>query len=44
MSSDLRPSLTVQAKALVVEGGGVVGSFALAWLLINRIPGVGRVL
>lgn len=41
----LRPlPLPAEAKALVVAGGGVAGSFALAWLLINRVPWVGRVL
>jgi len=41
----LRPLLLpAEAKALLVAGGGVAGSFALAWLLINRVPGVGRIL
>jgi Acyltransferase family len=41
----LRPlPLPAEAKALVVAGGGVAGSFALAWLLIRRVPRVGRVL
>ena len=41
----LRPlPLPAEAKALVVAGGGVAGSFALAWLSIRRVPGVGRVL
>ncbi len=41
----LRPlPLPAEAKALVVAGGGVAGSFAMAWLLIHRVPGVGRVL
>ena len=31
-------------EALIVAGGGVAGSFALAWLLIKRVPAVGRVL
>lgn len=31
-------------KALVVAAGGVAGSFALAWLLIRRLPGAARVL
>jgi hypothetical protein len=41
----LRPlPLAAEVKALFVAGGGVAGSFALAWLLIKRVPGVGRVL
>jgi hypothetical protein len=41
----LRPlPLPAEVKALIVAGGGVVGSFALAWLLISRVPGVKRVL
>lgn len=41
----LRPlPLAAEAKALLVAAGGVVGSFVLAWLLIRRVPGVGRVL
>ncbi|GAB3250774.1 acyltransferase family protein [Nocardioides dilutus] len=36
--------LPAEAKALIVAAGGVAGSFALAWLLIKRVPGVGRVL
>lgn len=35
--------LPAEAKALLVAFGGVVGSFALAWLFIHRVPGVGRV-
>jgi hypothetical protein len=31
-----------EIKAVVVATGGVVGSFALAWLL-TRVPGVRRV-
>jgi hypothetical protein len=33
-----------EIKALVVAGGGVAGSFALAWLLISRVPVVARIL
>ena len=33
-----------EIKALLVAGGSVAGSFALAWLLIKRVPAVGRVL
>jgi hypothetical protein len=41
----LRPlPLPAEAKALLVAAGGVGGSFALAWLLITRVPGVGRAL
>jgi hypothetical protein len=41
----LRPiPLIAEVKALVVACGGVAGSFALAWLLISRIPGIPRVL
>jgi hypothetical protein len=41
----LRPlPLPAEAKALIVATGSVVGSFALAWLLISRVPGVRRVL
>ena len=41
----LRPlPLPAEIKALLVAGGGIVGSFALAWLLISRVPGVRRVL
>ena len=36
--------LPAEIKALLVAGGSVAGSFALAWLLIKRVPGVGRVL
>lgn len=40
----LRPLPAVaEVKALVVAVGGVVGSFALGWLLVRRTP-VGRVL
>jgi hypothetical protein len=40
----LRPlPLPAEAKALIVAGGGLVGSFALASLL-GRVPGVARVL
>jgi hypothetical protein len=39
----LRPlALAAEVKALIVAAGGVVGSFALAWLLIRRVPGVAR--
>jgi hypothetical protein len=33
-----------EVKALIVATGGVAGSFALAWLLINRVPVVSRIL
>jgi hypothetical protein len=31
-------------KALVVAIGGVAASFATAWLLIKKVPGLSRVL
>ena len=41
----LRPlPLPAEVKALIVAAGGVAGSFALAWLLISRVPGVRRIL
>jgi glucan biosynthesis protein C len=41
----LRPvPLPAELKALLVAAGGVVTSYWFAWLLINRVPGVGRVL
>jgi Acyltransferase family len=41
----LRPiPIVAEVKALVVAGGGVAGSFVLAWLLISRVPGIARVL
>jgi len=38
------PPLPAEVKALIVAGGGVAGSFALAWLLISRVPRVARIL
>jgi hypothetical protein len=41
----LRPvPLPAEVKALGVAAAGVVGAFALAWLLISRVRGVSRVL
>ncbi|MGH3462343.1 MAG: acyltransferase family protein [Kribbellaceae bacterium] len=41
----LRPvPLPAEVKALLVASGGVAGSFAIAWLLITRVPGLWRVL
>lgn len=41
----LRPvAVPAELKAVVVAGGGVAGSFMLAWLLIRRVPGVPRIL
>ena len=41
----LRPlPLPAEVKALIVAAGGVAGSFALAWLLVSRVPGVRRIL
>ena len=38
----LRPlPLPAEMKALIVAAGGVAGSFALAWLLVSRVPGSG---
>jgi hypothetical protein len=37
-------SLVAEIKALLVAVGSVAGSFALAWLLVTRVPGAGRVL
>lgn len=36
--------LPAEVKALIVACGGIAGSFALAWLLIRRAPGVARIL
>ncbi len=36
--------LPAEVKALLVATGGVSASFALAWLLITRIPGLSKVL
>jgi hypothetical protein len=36
--------LPAEVKALLVAAGGVSFSYALAWLLITWIPGLGRVL
>jgi len=36
--------VVAEVKALVVACGGVAGSFALAWLLISRVPAIARVL
>ena len=41
----LRPlPVPAEVKALVLATGGVAGSFALAWLVIRRVPYVGRIL
>jgi Acyltransferase family len=41
----LRPvPVVAEVKALVVAVGSVIGSFALSWLLVNRVPGLRRVL
>jgi hypothetical protein len=41
----LRPlPLPAEVKALIVAAGGVAGSFALAWLLVSRVPGMRRIL
>ena len=36
--------VAAEVKAVVVAGGGVVGSFAVAWLVVDRVPGLRRVL
>ena len=41
----LRPvPFPVEVKALLVATVGVVASFAVAWLLVERVPGVARIL
>lgn len=41
----LRPlALPAEAKATVVAVGGIIASFAAAWLVIKKVPGVSRVL
>ena len=41
----LRPlPVVAEVKALVVAIVSVPGSYALAWLLISRVPGLRRVL
>ena len=41
----LRPlPLPAEAKAVLLAGGGVVASFALAWLLLSRVPVLRRFL
>jgi hypothetical protein len=41
----LRPvPVPAEIKALLVAAGGVVGSFALGWFLVKRVPGLSRVL
>ncbi len=41
----LRPiGLSAEVKAVLVAGGGVAASYALAWFLITRIPGADRIL
>ncbi|WP_448810435.1 acyltransferase family protein [Agromyces bauzanensis] len=45
LSLALRPvPVVAELKALVVAIAGVLASFTLAWLLIDRVPGVARVL
>ena len=40
----LRPlAAPAEVKALLVATVGLVGSFGAAWLLVSRIPGVGRI-
>jgi hypothetical protein len=41
----LRPlPAPAEVKAVLVAGGSVLASFALAWLLVTRVPGVRRLL
>ena len=41
----LRPvPVVAEVKAVVVAAGGVLGSFAVSWLLITRVPLLRRVL
>jgi hypothetical protein len=41
----LRPvPVPAEIKALITAGGGVAGSFLIAWLLITRVPGLARIL
>ncbi len=41
----LRPlALPAEVKAPIVALGGIIGSFAIAWILIKKLPGVSRVL
>jgi hypothetical protein len=41
----LRPvPVPAEVKALLVAAGAVAGSFALAWLLVSRVPGMRRAL
>jgi hypothetical protein len=41
----LRPvPVPAEIKALITAGGGIGGSFLVAWLLISRVPGVARIL
>lgn len=45
LAAALRPvPVPAEAKAVVVAGLGVVASFATAWVLIKKVPGVSRVL
>ncbi len=40
----MRPlALPAEVKAVILASAGLAGSFGLAWLLINRVPGVARV-
>jgi hypothetical protein len=41
----LRPlPVPAEVKALLLAAGAVAGSFAIAWFLIRRVPGVARIL
>lgn len=36
--------VAAEVKAVIAAAGGVAGSFALAWLLISRVPALAKVL
>lgn len=41
----LRPlAVPAEVKAILVAAGGVAGSFALAWLLVSRVPWLARII
>jgi hypothetical protein len=41
----IRPlPLVAEVKAVLLAMGGLAGSFGVAWLLINRVPGLARIL
>jgi hypothetical protein len=45
LAAALRPlELPAELKAILVAAGGVVGSFALAWLLVSRVRWLARII